>query len=310
MQPLRAYHPQRYPPVGPRWVQFGDDIMGSATDEMRAMLERKNQWKRDFHIGRLQEQGMMPGMPHRASQPRRDPEDDAVDGFDRPTPSAPPPPESRRLESQTHSHPEHFDIGYDTAEEAEMPSSSSNGIISAISNGASNGANSLAADLGAGIVHSLAYATGAASAAVVKGGLNAVRHLATGRNPRAEPDPDEEEERSPDPPKSSLWGGGGIQNLKPKPKSSSWFGGSSGSQDKPSPHPYPAPWSPEAISAYNGGVHEVSSGEEAPAPGPVHPGPAPKRRGNRLAQRDVRYSQETLSRPEYQNLPRKRNGRN
>ena len=69
-------------------MQFGDDIMGSATDEMRAMLERKNQWKRDFHIGRLQEQGMMPGMPgmpHRASQPRRDPEDDAVDGFDRPT---------------------------------------------------------------------------------------------------------------------------------------------------------------------------------------------------------------------------------
>ena len=57
-------------------MQFGDDIMGSATDEMRAMLERKNHWKRDFHIGRLQEQGMM---PHKASQPRRDPEDDAVD---------------------------------------------------------------------------------------------------------------------------------------------------------------------------------------------------------------------------------------
>ena len=110
-------------------MQFGDDIMGSATDEMRAMLERKNQWKRDFHIGRLQEQGMM---PHRASQPRRDPEDDAVDGFDRPTPSAPPPPETRRLEPQTQSHPDHFDIGYDTAEEAEIPPSSSNGIISAI----------------------------------------------------------------------------------------------------------------------------------------------------------------------------------
>ena len=185
-----------------------------------------------------------------------------------------------------------------------------NGIISAISNGASSGANSLAANLGAGAVHALAYGAAAGTVAVVKGGLNAVKHLTTGRNPHFEPDPEEEEERSPDPPKSSLWGGGGIQNLKPKPKSSSWFGGSSGSQDKPSPHPYPAPWSPEAISAYNGGVHEVSSGEEAPAPGPVHPGPAPKRRGNRLAQRDVRYSQETLSRPEYQNLPRKRNGRN
>ena len=140
MQPLRAYDPQRYPPVGPQWAQFGDDIVGSATDEMPATLERKNQWKRDFHIGRLQEQGMMPGMNHRASQPRRDPEDDAVDGFDRPTPSAPPPPshpQTRILqELQTPSQPEHLDIGYDTAEEAEMPASSSNGIISAISNGA------------------------------------------------------------------------------------------------------------------------------------------------------------------------------
>ena len=299
MQPLRAYHPQRYPPVGPRWVQFGDDIMGSATDEMRAMLERKNQWKRDFHIGRLQEQGMMPGMPHKASQPRRDPEDDAVDEFDRPPPSPPPPPETRRLESQTHSQPEHFDIGYDTAEEAEMPAPSSNGIISAISNGASNGANSFAADLGAGVVHALAYGTAVASAAVVKGGFRAAKHLATG-NPLSVDD-EEEEERSPEP-----------MSAHPKAKAqakSSWWGGSSASQEKPSrPHPYPAPWSHEAVSAYNG-VHEVSSGEEAPAPGPVHPGPAPKRRGNRLAQRDIRHSQETLSRPEYRNLPPKRNGR-
>ena len=139
-------------------------------------------------------------MPHKASQPRRDPEDDAVDGFDRPTPPPPSHPQTRRLqEPQTHSQPEHFDIGYDTAEEAEMPASS-NGIISAISNGASNGANSLVADLGAGAVHALAYGAAAGTVAVVKGGLNAVKHLTTGRNPHSEPDPKEEEERSPDPP--------------------------------------------------------------------------------------------------------------
>ena len=46
-------------------MQFGDDIMGSATDEMRAMLQRKHQWKREFHAGR--EHGMLPPA-------RRDPE--------------------------------------------------------------------------------------------------------------------------------------------------------------------------------------------------------------------------------------------
>lgn len=259
-------------------MQFGDDIMGSATDEMRAMLERKNQWKRDFHIGRLQEQGMV---PHKASQPRRDPEDDAVDGFDRPSPS--PPPESRRLQApQTHT-PEHFDIGYDTAEEAAMPASS-NGVISAISNGASSGANSLVADLGAGAVHALAYGAAAGTAAVVKGSFRAIKHLATGTNPLSVPDDEEEEERAAEP-----------MSAHPKAKAqakSSWFGGSSGSQDKQSPPPYPAKWSHEAVSAYNG-VHEVNSSEEE-APGPAAAARRPRNRGG-LANRDLRFARETLA---------------
>ena len=211
----------------------------------------------------------MPGMPHRASQPRRDPEDDAVDGFDRPTPSAPPPPETRRLEPQTHSQPEHFDIGYDTAEEAETPASSSNGLISAISKGA---------------VHALAFTAAAGTAAVVKGGFRAIKHLATGTNPLSVADDEEEEERSPEP-----------MQAHPKAKAqakSSWFGGSSGSQDKPSPPPYPAQWSHEAVSAYNG-VHEVnSSGEEAP--GPAAAARRPRNRGG-LANRDLRFARETLA---------------
>ena len=130
---------------------------------------------------------------------------------------------------------------------------------------------------------------GVASAAVVKGGFRAVKHLATGTNPLSVADDEEEEERSPEPMRAH-------PKAKAQPKSS-WWGGS-GSQQKPSsPHPFPAPWSHEAVSAYNGGVHEVnSSGEEAPAPGPVHPGPAPRRRGNRgVAQRDVRFAQQTLA---------------
>ena len=223
-------------------------------------------------------------MPHKASQPRRDPEDDAVDGFDRPSPSAPPPPpETRRLQApQTHS-PEHFDIGYDTAEDVEMPANS-NGIISAISNGASGGANSLVADLGAGAVHALAYGAAAGTAAVVKGSFRAIKHLATGTNPLSVADDEEEEERAAEP-----------MSAHPKAKAqakSSWFGGSSGSQDKPSPPPYPAQWSHEAVSAYNG-VHEVnSSGEEAP--GPAAAARRPRNRGG-LANRDLRFARETLA---------------
>ena len=67
-------------------MQFGDDIMGSATDEMRAMLERKNQWKREFHGGRLQEHGMTPMRHHAHMQvpaSHADPEEQAVEAFDR-----------------------------------------------------------------------------------------------------------------------------------------------------------------------------------------------------------------------------------
>ena len=95
-------------------MQFGDDIMGSATDEMRAMLQRKHQWKREFHAGRLKEHGMLPPT-------HRDPKEDVVDAIDRPEPPAPPPPRGRRMtEPQPEAVAEHFDIGYDTADEGEI----------------------------------------------------------------------------------------------------------------------------------------------------------------------------------------------
>ena len=79
--------------------------------------------------------------------------------------------------------PEHFDIGYDTADDGEIPASSSTGIASAISNGASDGANSLAASLGAGAVHAITYIGAAGATAVVKGVANGLSHFATGVNP-------------------------------------------------------------------------------------------------------------------------------
>ena len=83
--------------------------------------------------------------------------------------------------------------------DGEIPVANSNGILSAISNGASNGANSFAADLGAGVIHSLAYGAAVGTTAVVKGGFRALQHLATGTNPLSIPDAEEEEERSPEP---------------------------------------------------------------------------------------------------------------
>ena len=87
---------------------------------------------------------------------------------------------------------EHFDIGYDTANEGEIPAPNSNGIISAISSGASNGANSLAASLGAGVVHGITYMGAAGATAVVKGVANGLSHFATGANPLAVADSDDE----------------------------------------------------------------------------------------------------------------------
>ena len=279
MQPLRAYHPQKYPPLGPRWEQFGDDIMGSATDEMRAMITRKNQWKREFHVGRLKEHGMLPPA-------HRDPEDDVMDGFDLPEPSAPPlpppprppsPPQKRRMmepvgKSHTIYEPEHFDIGYDTADDGQLPAPSSTGIASAISKGASDGANSLAASLGAGAVHAVTYIGAAGATAVVKGVVNGLSHFATGVNPLSVPDDNEEEpDRSAEP-------------LRPFPKAKAK------AKAKSSPHPYPAPFVP--VAPYNGGVFDVSSEEEAP--GPAAAARRPRNRGG-LANRDLEFARRTLA---------------
>jgi len=82
MLTLQPYRSTRYPPPGPKWVQFGDDIIGGAVDDARAALERKKAWKIEYHSRRLQEDGMM---PHRFDTHRhRDPEEQATDANDRP----------------------------------------------------------------------------------------------------------------------------------------------------------------------------------------------------------------------------------
>ena len=169
--------------------------------------------------------------------------------------------------------PEHFDIGYDTADDGQLPAPSSTGIASAISRGASNGANSLAASLGAGAVHAVTYIGAAGATAVVKGIANGLSHYATGVNPLSVPDDAEEEpDQSAEP-------------LRPFPKAKAK------TKAKSSPHPYPAPFVP--VEHWNGGVFDVASSEEE-APGPVAAARRPRNRGG-LANRDVKFAQATLA---------------
>ena len=274
MQPLRAYHPQKYPPLGPRWVQFGDDIMGSATDEMRAMLTRKNQWKREFHVGRLKEHGMLPPA-------HRDPEDDVMDGFDLPEPSAPPlpppprPPQGRRMMERPQPEaveiytpqPEHFDIGHDTADESggiEVNPPAPNMLWTAAKH-AGSGALSLGGLLARGVAK----------------GAGAAIDLAIAGNHALVP----EEER----PQSWFTTADDHQvedePLRPFPKVKAK------AKAKSSPHPFPAPATPFVpVEPYNGGVFDVSSEEEAP--GPAAAARRPRNRGG-LANRDLKFARET-----------------
>ena len=82
MLPVQPYRPGKYPP-GPRWAQFGDDILGGAADAKSA-LEKKKLWKHDYHLKRLQDDRMMP-LYHRFAT-HRDPEEQATDAYDRPPP--------------------------------------------------------------------------------------------------------------------------------------------------------------------------------------------------------------------------------
>ena len=188
-------------------------------------------------------------------------------------------------EPQPEAVAEHFDKGYDTADEGEIPAPSSNGIISAISTGARNGANSLAARLGAGVVHGITYMGAAGATAVVKGIANGLSHFATGVNPLAAADDDEEEiDQEP---------------LKPFPKAKaqakSSYGGSSGSQEKPKPYAFPAQPFVD-VRPFNGGVFDVNSSEDEARPAAAAAAaaaPAAPRR-SRLAKRDVKFAQETV----------------
>jgi len=200
---------------------------------IRSVLQRKNAWKQEFHIGRLQEQGMMPmhPLPSQVPASHPDPEADAVQAYDR---------------------PEHYEdaIG---GEEQHAPAQG----------GFMQGTRSNLAEAGAALFHGSTYLAGAAAGAVAKGVIRGVAHLATGVNPLTVPDAEEEEShQSPEPLQP-------FAKAKAKPAQ---YGGSSGSRDKPHAWPArpfvdPAPYNATGAHAIFIGT---DSEEEAP-PAPAAP---------------------------------------
>ena len=254
-------------------MQFGDDIVGGAVDDVRAALERKKLWKREHRLNRLHEDRMMP-LGHRFED-HRDPEEEATAAYDHPPPPPGPPPDHRPArERERRPQPEEAEGGYDTAEEG-VPQQPSSSILTSLS----SGANSTLADMGAGLVHGTAYLAGAAAGAVGKGLVRGITHLATGS--------------------SSIEDGGheaaseAEEPLKPYPKAKAGKSMSSGSWEKPMPWPAPArPWVDD--SSYNGrGAHAFFIGDSEDDRSPPRPAaaaaaaPAAPARRSRLAQRDV-----------------------
>ena len=277
MLPVQRYHVETYPPEGPRWVQFGDDILGSAVDDVRAALQRKNHWKHQFHIGRLQEQGMMPFLRHIETQTpaeRRDPEEEAVETYDR-HPPPPPPPRGRARDGEV----VHRRLGppmMSIDPPVDVPTPTLGGSFG-------NGASSTLSEMGAGLIHGGTWMAGATAGAFAKGIARGVTHLIAGR-PAAVDALGDDEDEAPEP--LSV-------GSRPAPKARSQP--SSGSQE--SPHPWPAPSRPFVDpSSYNGtGPHAIYIGtdEEDEAPGPAAAAARP--RGRRVAARDVRLAEETLA---------------
>ena len=63
MQPVFSYRAEGYPPRGPQWPQFGDDVLEetlSLSEGARQSLNKKREAMSDFHREILQHHGLAP----------------------------------------------------------------------------------------------------------------------------------------------------------------------------------------------------------------------------------------------------------
>ena len=290
MLQVQPYHEGSYPP-GARFPQFGDDVIGGFLNAHDALAQKRRNMV-PFHIGRLQEDGLVPmNMEAQTPRPRRDPEGELID--DRPPAPPPLPPRGRgrlrRREPEREgpmirygpsviiSEPvpgadQHY-IGSET-EGAMGASAPSSGLTSAIASGLGNAALSIG--VGAG---RLAWRG-------LKAGTSAAFGLATAGNRALIPEEDRPQEPwygrpespspsdSPQAPRRGYWFHPGSANQPPRESRSA----------NPPPHFVDA-------SSWNGtGAHAItiSDDEEDEPPGAAAAARRPRR--------PVRRSDEQLAR--------------
>ena len=262
----QPYHEGSYPP-GPKFPQFGDDMIGGYLDAHAALAEKRRNMM-PYHIGRLAEDGFLP-MNHIGSHvpaTRHNPQDQATQAYDHPSPPPPPPSDAEPV----------FEDAEDGNElvEYHAPHPPANSL----SNTFMNGANSTLADVSSGVAHGLTYLTAAATVGAVKGVLRGLSRYATGENQNSFQS-DDEEELVPD--KKDV-------KIHIYPKAKAQFR-SSGSHESPSQYPWPARFVDAA--PYNGtGRYAIPIEDEVrEAPGRAAAGGRPIRRS------DVKLANETLA---------------
>ena len=173
MLPVQPYHEGSYPP-GARFPQFGDDVVGGYLNAHAALAEKRRNMV-PFHIGRLAQDGFLPlnHLPSQVPASPANPEDQATqafDGFDRPTPSAPP-GHGTQEHGPISPQPEQHYIGdaadADDGGDLDVPQASRSGrLLSGVARLAGNGALSLGGLLVKGV------ARGAMTAVDLAAGVN------------------------------------------------------------------------------------------------------------------------------------------
>jgi len=275
MLPVQPYHEGSYP-HGAKFPQFGDDVIGGYLNAHAALAEKRRNMV-PFHIGRLQQDGLVP-LNHMETQtpaPRPDPEGELIDGRP-PAPPPLPPRGRRRMQEPERERPtirygepviisepvpgEHY-IGSET-EGAMGAAAPSSGLTSAIASGLGNAALSIGAGAGR-----LAWRG-------VKAGTSAAFGLATAGNRALIPEDDRPQEPWYEKPSGS----------PEAPRGGHWF--YPGSANPPRHFVDAAP--------YNGtGAHAIaiSDDEEDEPPGPAAAAARPR---NPVRRSDVELARQTL----------------
>ena len=124
MQPVFAYRQQSYPPRGPRWPQFGDEVLEdtlSVSEGAHRALSEKRQSMNDFHKENLVYHGLAHPMEEDRPEAPPPPEEPGPQAPDQRPPGSQAPSFKRPDLGPGPRGPQEFYIGGDGPEPAEHP---------------------------------------------------------------------------------------------------------------------------------------------------------------------------------------------